>query len=398
MAEEGIHSTGMATAATKKSKWWLRRTTPKNDAEMTTPRASLYASSAVWRQTTFPPNDEEEADNNNSTDDPIMAALSADERLDALRACDDNLIRYNPQSFGIIFRLGGRNLRMILFPLLFLFTWDVLLAVLLPREEFRRIRTKVLNDWQDLITPLLTPVSFLLVFRLGRAAVRFWDARAAVGKVIEVCRTLASTGLTGVPDDPIFRREFARWIALFPVANKNFLRLERRPGWDEKARKNKRRFEIGGLVHQDDQANQLVDPEPSTMAPIFVLNQLRKLAFRYTAKENPMLYRQLNQQIDTLTGAWGAMERINATPLPFVYVVHLRTFLIMYLLLWHMEAIAVGGWYAVVPLMAASWGLLGIETAAVECERPFQWHSNHLALGRMCVVVAQNVAQTLQEV
>jgi len=30
-----------------------------------------------------------------------------------------------------------------------------------------------------------------------------------------------------------------------------------------------------------------------------------------------------------MAGAWGAMERINATPLPFAYVVHLRTFLVL---------------------------------------------------------------------
>ena len=53
-----------------------------------------------------------------------------------------------------------------------------------------------------------------------------------------------------------------------------------------------------------------------------------------------VIFRSLNAQIDTLTGAWGAMERINATPLPFAYVVHLRTFLVLYLLAWNLEALA----------------------------------------------------------
>mmetsp|Transcript_9754 Transcript_9754/g.25949 ORF Transcript_9754/g.25949 Transcript_9754/m.25949 type:complete len:103 (+) Transcript_9754:149-457(+) len=92
------------------------------------------------------------------------------------------------------------------------------------------------------------------------------------------------------------------------------------------------------------------------------------------------------------------MERINATPLPFVYVVHLRTFLTLYLLLWHLQAIAKHGWVALPALFVASWALLGIEAAAVECERPFRWQANHLPLGRMCVVVSGNVAQTLRNV
>ena len=45
-----------------------------------------------------------------------------------------------------------------------------------------------------------------------------------------------------------------------------------------------------------------------------------------------------------------------------------------------------------------SWALLGIQAASVECERPFRWDANHLALGRMGVVVSQNVGQTLRMV
>lgn len=105
-----------------------------------------------------------------------------------------------------------------------------------------------------------------------------------------------------------------------------------------------------------------------------------------------MLYRQLNEQIDILTGAWGATERINATPLPFVYVVHLRTFLMLYLALWIPVEAATHGWISLPILFAISWALLGTEAAAVECERPFGHKSNHLALGKACVTVSRNVA------
>ena len=46
-------------------------------------------------------------------------------------------------------------------------------------------------------------------------------------------------------------------------------------------------------------------------------------------------------------------------------------------------------------LLAMGWSLLGIEAAAVECERPFGRRANHLALGSFAVTTAQNVAQTL---
>lgn len=141
-----------------------------------------------------------------------------------------------------------------------------------------------------------------------------------------------------------------------------------------------------------------------TCAPILVLNRLRRLAFRVTmvmdAPEatRAAVHRQLGEQLDALTGAWGAMERINATPLPYVYVVHLRTFLILYLLLWIMVSLAQHDWTVLPTLLAASWALLGIDAASVECERPFKWEANHLKLGGMCVTVARGVAQTLRDV
>ena len=97
----------------------------------------------------------------------------------------------------------------------------------------------------------------------------------------------------------------------------------------------------------------------------------------------------------SLCAGFFVLTKVNATPLPFVYVAHLRTFLLVYLALWYLEALASHGWAALPGVALSSWALLGIEAAAIECERPFRRRANHLALGRFCVVVAENVAQTL---
>lgn len=302
---------------------------------------------------------------------------------------------------------------MIVLPLLGLLVWDLFWGVFLVTYKDPLEIAEGIRSIGSLITPILTPVSFLLVFRLGRAAVRYWDSRAAIGKLVEVCRTTASTLLSGLrpipngatmsllPERQVLADDFVRWIAVLPLAVKNFLRP-----WEgvNCSRSN----ELGDVLSKPDQL-EILASQGTLYSPILVLNRLRQLAFEaanLTATEashpqqssalSGVLLRQLNEQIDTLTGAWGAMERINGTPLPFVYVVHLRTFLLLYLFLWHMEAIAASGWMALWPLQLASWGLLGIEAAAVECERPFQWKSNHLALGKAGIVVAQNLAQTYQ--
>lgn len=333
----------------------------------------------------------------------LIDAVLQQSRLDALAECDANVTSYDPNSFLMIFRCRGRQMPFVMKPLLVLIAWGVAWTLLFERVE--RVRVAML-PLDDLITPLLTPVSFLLVFRLGRAAVRYWDARAAAGKLVEVCRTMASTAAVTCVSQPLLVDAFARWICVLPIAVKNFLRPAPERGLPTQTRRNKQRAELGALL-TDAQAEALMltgGSQPGDVGPILVLNRLRQLSFQVAeelqadAAVRAVIFRNLSQQVDTLTGAWGAMERINATPLPFAYVVHLRTFLVLYLLAWILEALAIHGWAAFPALVLVSWALLGIEAAAVECERPFRWDANHLALGRMGVIVAQNVGQTLRSV
>jgi ion channel-forming bestrophin family protein len=359
---------------------------------------------------------------------PLYDALLDPDRISALQECDQRLLSYDPESFWLVFRLRGRNFSMIVLPLLALVLWDVFWGLLLLTYDDPWGVASYIQRMEELITPILTPVSFLMVFRLGRAAVRYWDARTAMGQMVEICRTTASSVLTvgwrqstrytGTGSSSAntsncetqqsrqqeLAEEITRWIAVFPLAVKNFLRP-----WEETCHRGR---EVGDVLHPEDRDEFLNTKGDLLFPPILVLNRMRQLSYQmvyssmdgsvssnmlqHQAAMSGAILRQLNEEIDILTGAWGAMERINATPLPFVYVVHLRTFLLLYLFLWHMEAIASGGWIAILPLQLASWGLLGIEAAAVECERPFQRNSNHLALGKAGIVVARNLAQTWQ--
>ena len=334
----------------------------------------------------------------------VRESILSPDRLNALLACDITVLAYDPHKWNIVLTLRGRNIKMIAIPLTLLTLWGIFWILLLSHDRFSNVRDTI-GELEGLISPLLVPVSFLLVFRLGRAAIRFWDARKAVGKIVEMCRVLISTASVACDDseDKSSLGDIARWACVFPIAVKNFLQPSTRKGWDSDALIKKRRFEIGSLL-SNEEADEVLYTSDTNLAPILVLNRLRKLVWKLTIRKSGasstaaprnMLYQQLNVHLDTLTGAWGACERINGTPLPLVYVIHLRTFLLLYLMLWQMEAAANHGWVALPTVFAASWGLLGIEAAAVECERPFQWHGNHLPLGKMCVVSSRNIAQIL---
>ena len=80
------------------------------------------------------------------------------------------------------------------------------------------------------------------------------------------------------------------------------------------------------------------------------------------------IYRGLSDHVSGLTSAWGTLERINATPLPYVYVAHLRTFLVLYIFATASVAVAEWGVLAVPAVLLMSWSLLGIEAAAVSTQ------------------------------
>lgn len=120
-----------------------------------------------------------------------------------------------------------------------------------------------------------------------------------------------------------------------------------------------------------------------------VLNRLHELSYNIafhsysdeacnpSTQQRSVLFQQLNNQVNILYGSYGTMERIKNTPLPFVYVIHLRTFLLLYLFLWNMTSVASSGWIALPALFAFNWSLLGYVTQSIV---PFYRFSQTLTL------------------
>ena len=245
-----------------------------------------------------------------------------------------------------------------------------------------------------------------------------------MGKIIQTCRDTVSTASVALKaphrlamteklgkgveseDHNIYEKhvelldKYARWVCAFPIAVKNYLR----PRMDTKikcTRSDQLLNEIGFLL-DDNEARMLLEAKHPVL---LVLDQLRELAYVicFTVDINlhptatAEINKQMNTHLDSLSGAFGAMERICGTPLPFVYVTHLRTFLLLYLLLFNLYSVAHYGWEALIILLAANWAMLGLEAASVECERPFGLSPNHLPLGKFCIIIAENIVQTLDE-
>ena len=94
----------------------------------------------------------------------------------------------------------------------------------------------------------------------------------------------------------------------------------------------------------------------------------------------------------------GGCERIQGTPLPFVYVAHLRSFLLV--VLCGVPIVYGCEWrWATIPLaLLIALALLGIEAASVECERPFDEKpsKNHHDLERFAELISTEVLDMLK--
>jgi predicted membrane chloride channel (bestrophin family) len=412
-----------------------------------------------------------------------MQAILSPIRLAALDAVDVVPVSYNSYSFfSKIISIRGRNFSMLVSPLIALFIWGLCWQLLFsfgPKDvssggvDVTNVE-EYLISMEPMISPFLTPISFLLVFRITRAAVRFWDARVASGKMVEICRTLAGTVISefmapirlsnlrrrekkyqeerskhhemsnqhdtsqvqeeqynthkeNEEDEEAIKLicEFSRWLAVFPIAVKIYLRPENREHWSNQDTYAQRRLKIGQLlsnrdadrvimVYDDISGMPTLDSSGGVRArdpPLVVLNKLHELAYElahFSYNDNvgrfmpsstgrAIFHQQISEQINILFAAFGAMERIKLTPLPFVYTVHLRSILLIYLFLWNMIEVAKYEWMSLPFLFLINWSLLGIEAAAVECESPFAYKPNHLTLGKASSTVARNIAQALRE-
>ena len=242
-------------------------------------------------------------------------------------------------------------------------------------------------------TAVQVVLSFLLVFRLNRSAERYWAVRQLWGKLVEVVRQLscaATTHLLG-SDAERERDALLAWCCAFGVTSKCLIRS-----------RELRDDELAGILTPDECALARAASNP----PLFCASGMRRALARAVATTHDArspsalqmtaVFGVLQLRIDELIGCTGGMERIKSTPLPVVYVSHLRTFLLGYLLL--MPLVYIHSWkWGTLPAMAlVSFAFLGVEGAAHECEAPFEAdHVNHLAMDKFAEAVIKHVESAL---
>ena len=104
----------------------------------------------------------------------------------------------------------------------------------------------------------------------------------------------------------------------------------------------------------------------------------------------------LDANLSAMVRAVTSMERIVRTRMPFAYIVHLRSFLVLWLLALPFTMVVYLNWGGVLACTLIAYSLLGLETIGVEVEQPFGRDYCDLPLDQLVDVLKSNLLEALK--
>jgi putative membrane protein len=221
----------------------------------------------------------------------------------------------------------------------------------------------------------------LIAFRANSSYDRYWEGRKLWGLLINRTRDLARQIVHYVRDEPAAHRRMLGFIVAFAVAKKRHLR-------DEKGMQ-----ELESVLSIQDVRN-IQEAEHMPLYCIDVLTNYIQEAYA-AGKISDHVLQMMDANLTTYQDTLGGCERIKKTPIPVAFVVHMRAFMILWLVTLPTTLAVEMGWTTIAVCFVVAFAILGIDAMAVEIENPFGHDFNDLPLGMICETIAKNVREIL---
>jgi putative membrane protein len=231
-------------------------------------------------------------------------------------------------------------------------------------------------------------LAVLLVLRTNSGYERWWEARKLWGGIVNQTRNLVISSLSYGPSRPAWRESLVRWTSTFPHVARRSLR-------GEKPSEDVSRL-VGAAACQ-----QIID---SPHMPSFVALKLADLLHDACARGevDRFAFMQIDRERATLIDHIGACERILKTPLPKVYSIKIRRFIVLFVLtlplaLMHRLNGEWGNWLIPLITMLVAYPLLSLDQIGIELQNPFsQATLSHLPLDDICATIERNLMGMLE--
>jgi putative membrane protein len=220
-------------------------------------------------------------------------------------------------------------------------------------------------------------LGFLLVFRMNASNNRYWEGRSLWGQIINASRNLTRVGIEHT--DGRSGAELADLVSAYSISLRRTLQGQ----FDA--------LETEAFLPPSvcSDLTRFGNPPTAIAAAItqWIGRQQRE------GRIDSQLVRHLEDQLSKLVDAQGGCEKIQKTPLPFVYVVMIKQLILVYLLTLPIAVANHCGWWSPALVAIVSAGLLGIEEASVEIEDPFGKDENCLDMETYTLGIIRDTGQ-----
>ncbi|MDO9268797.1 MAG: bestrophin family ion channel [Methylobacter sp.] len=238
--------------------------------------------------------------------------------------------------------------------------------------------------WQPLPHLAVTPFEYtgvvlglVLVFRTNAGHERWWEARKLWGAIVNQSRNIAIGALSYgdilnvSPQQPLWTKDIVKWTIAFSFATKESLR-------------NGKNFdELIDLLNEQ----ELAALKSAGHMPLFVAGKIAELLqqARLSRHIDGFVFMGMEGQRVLLIDHIGACERILKTPMPLVYAIKARRFILIFLLLLPFSLIENLGFSAVFIFFLVAYPLLSLDRIGIELQNPFVTKNlSHLPLDTIC--------------
>jgi ion channel-forming bestrophin family protein len=218
-------------------------------------------------------------------------------------------------------------------------------------------------------------LGFLIVFRMNASNNRYWEGRSLWGQMINSSRNLVRAGVAHTDGG----EELADLVSGYVITVRRSLQgnLDTREA---------EAFLTETLRRQADHFGN-----PPTAVAVAISEWI--LRHQRQGQLDAQMVRHLEDQLAKLVDAQGGCEKIQKTPLPFVYVVMIKQLILVYLATLPIAVCNHCGWWSPVLVAIVSLGLFGMEEASVETEDPFGTGENCLDMETYTLTIARDAGQ-----
>ena len=226
-------------------------------------------------------------------------------------------------------------------------------------------------------------LGLLLVLRTNAGYDRWWEGRKLWGGIVNQSRTLSLTALANGPDDNDWRSRFVHWTAAFGHVCRYSLRSDHNmPA-------------VARLLGEAEAAKLASARHMPTAVSLRIAAILREAAD--AGKLDRFAFLVAEQSRNQLIDHIGGCERILKSPLPKVYGINIRRFILLFMFTLPFALLPRVGWLTPLVTALVAYPILSLDRIGVELQNPFSLSRvGHLPLDEITKVIENDLLALLE--